>query len=127
MLDDSKEYTLNSGELSIAFLNDQKMTMIHSTFMNDSSPTDVITFAANREDANCIGEICISVEYALGAASLHDTSFSYEITLYLIHGCLHLMGYNDICNGDYKAIKHAESNIMGLIECNHIMPRFRMA
>ena len=95
MLDKYKTYSAHNGELSVVFMNNQQISKIHYKFMKKKNFTDVITFPYKEKCMNFIGEICISIEYAKNSSIQHNTSFSKEITLYIIHGWLHLIGYND--------------------------------
>jgi len=60
---------------------------VHRDFMNIPGPTDVITFAH--------GEIIISPETAQENAALYGRSLDEELARYLVHGLLHLSGYED--------------------------------
>ncbi len=59
--------------------------------MDNPSPTDVITFPYGEE-----GEVLISVETAERQALLFGASFEQEMVRYLVHGLLHLAGYDDL-------------------------------
>jgi probable rRNA maturation factor len=64
------------------------MAEIHLRFLKASGPTDVITFQH--------GEIFISPETAQRHARAFGTSFEAELRLYIVHGLLHLHGYDDV-------------------------------
>ena len=74
-------------EIEVSFLDDTGMARVHGEFLGDSTPTDVITFHH--------GEVLISAETAAREATMRGTPVSREVTLYLIHGLLHLHGYAD--------------------------------
>ena len=63
------------------------MAAIHRRFLNESGPTDVITFQH--------GEIFVSIETAKRQARHFGTSLDRELRLYIAHGLLHLHGYDD--------------------------------
>lgn len=76
--------------VSVTLIDDLKIGRVHLQFMDDASPTDVITFPYGEE-----GEILISVETAARQALEYGVSVERELVLYLIHGLLHLSGYTD--------------------------------
>lgn len=110
------------GELSIAFMNDAKLAEIHDDFMGDSSETDVITFPS--VDCDLAGEICVSVDRAISQSKEHHTNFSDELSLYLIHGCLHLAGYDDLQDEDIHLMRQAESRLMEHHRQSFTLPKF---
>lgn len=122
-LDKEKDFKLSPGDLSIAFMNDEAIGELHNKFLNDPSPTDVITFPGDKT-MNFAGEICISIDHAISAAKIHKKSISNEITLYLIHGWLHLVGYNDITLTDRNEMRSAEHKAMNLLKGKYAIPNF---
>jgi len=75
------------GEVSILIISDRRMASLHRRFMNEAGPTDVITFQH--------GEIFISAETAQGNARRFRNKFNRELRLYVLHGLLHLHGFDD--------------------------------
>ncbi len=74
-------------EIEVTLVNDADMARVHGDFLDDPTPTDVITFHH--------GEILISVETAMRQGLEHGQSLDHEVALYLIHGLLHLAGWDD--------------------------------
>ena len=93
---------LNSIEISI--IDDKQIAKVHGEFMNDLSPTDVITFD--------YGEILVSAETALSNSEEMQVSLENEILLYIIHGMLHLGGYLDSSNAEFKEMKSLQEMIL---------------
>jgi probable rRNA maturation factor len=75
------------GEIEVILISDRRMSELHRRFIGMAGPTDVITFQH--------GEIFISVETARRQAQAHRTSLAHELSLYLVHGLLHLHGLDD--------------------------------
>jgi probable rRNA maturation factor len=100
-----------------------EMCSLHGKFLGDSSLTDVITFPGNGE-MDFAGEICISPDYALASHGLHGTTFSEELTLYLVHGYLHLAGLNDISESETAKMRGSEKFCMSLIGNGNSVPKF---
>ena len=73
--------------VDVLLISDQRMAALHEQFMHISGPTDVITFQH--------GEIFISVDTARENARHFRTSLDDELRLYIVHGLLHLHGFDD--------------------------------
>jgi probable rRNA maturation factor len=63
--------------------------------LNHDYPTDVLSFLLERNDNRLEGEIIVSADTALSAAPRYGWSAGDELLLYVIHGALHLVGYDD--------------------------------
>ena len=74
-------------EVSILIVSDRKIASLHRQFMNESGPTDVITFQH--------GEIFVSAETARRNARRFGNALARELRLDLVHGLLHLHGFDD--------------------------------
>ncbi len=78
---------LSLKEIEISFVSDKAIARVHGEFLNDPTPTDVITFPH--------GEIIISLDTAHRQAAEHHETYEREVALYIIHGLLHLAGWDD--------------------------------
>ncbi|MGB0409552.1 MAG: rRNA maturation RNase YbeY [Opitutales bacterium] len=113
----SNKFPIGSGELSIAFVDDPTIAQIHADFMNDPTPTDVITFPADPEMESA-GEIIVSVDHARSRSIELGETFSRELRLYLIHGWLHLAGFDDLSDEDRAQMRLAEKEALALVEAS---------
>ena len=75
-------------EISVAIVSDRRIAEIHVEFMGIAGPTDVITFEH--------GDIVISAETAQTYAERYKQPVNHEVALYVIHGLLHLNGFDDL-------------------------------
>jgi probable rRNA maturation factor len=112
-----------AGELSLAFLTDDALARLHADFLDDPSPTDVITFDGSAPFGSA-GEICVSADTAARYATLHGRDFSTELTLYVVHGWLHLAGYDDRRPADKKQMRAAEARAMRQLVNAKNLPKF---
>jgi probable rRNA maturation factor len=74
-------------EIFIWLISDRRMALLHRKFMDQTGPTDVLTFQH--------GEIFISVETAKRHSRAFGNSLASELCLYIAHGLLHLHGFDD--------------------------------
>jgi probable rRNA maturation factor len=137
-----------AGELSIVFMTDAALAQLHADFLDDPTITDVITFEGDPI-LGTAGEICVSADAALrhiGASTStstparkekakqpvrrprFDAAFSDELTLYMIHGWLHLAGYDDLQPAKKRVMRRAESRALRLLRASPAgLPRFLLA
>lgn len=117
---------LAQGELSVVFLTDAALAELHGRFLDDPSTTDVITFDGNL-DMGSAGEICVSVDTANQYAHTRNTDFSRELLLYVVHGWLHLAGYDDLRPDRKRRMRAGEARAIALIESKIEASLFRLA
>lgn len=122
-LESSGRFPIGDGELSIAFVDDATIARIHDDFMGDPSPTDVITFPADPA-METAGEIIVSVDHARSRSEELGEPFSLELSLYLVHGWLHLAGYDDREPEQRRKMRAAEQSTLKVIETGGHSPRF---
>ena len=123
------------AELSIVFLTDRKIRLLNKKFLKRDNATDVLSFdytEPSRGDpaksskrsstspgqsiyAKLEGEVVISAATAYTNARQFNTSPDKEIMLYVIHGILHLLGYDDHSAKDKKRMRGKECELMELV------------
>jgi probable rRNA maturation factor len=90
--------------ISIWLISDWRISRLHLQFFGESSATDVITFHD--------GEIFVSVETARRNAGEFGNSLMSEIKLYIVHGLLHLHGFDDRQPADLRRMKNTQEKIL---------------
>lgn len=95
------------AELEVIFLSDAAIRPINKKFKNRNTATDVLSF---KLDA--LGEVIISSDTALKNSRVFGTYFEKEIVLYVIHGILHLLGYEDGTFLQKKRMSQKENSIL---------------
>jgi len=111
------------GELSLVFMSDLALAQIHDDFLDDPTETDVITFEGDTALGSA-GEICVSADRAAHYADSHHRDFSNELTLYLVHGWLHLAGYDDLEPTKKRRMRAAEARAISILNAEGIKPDF---
>lgn len=112
------------GELSLVFLTDAALARLHGDFLADPTVTDVITFEGDPAFGTA-GEVCVSADAAARQRGRRD--FAAELTLYVVHGWLHLAGYDDLVPAKKRAMRRAEARAMRLLRAADAVPGFRLA
>jgi len=84
-------------ELSITLVDDERIAAMHVEYLDVEGPTDVISFPLRDEgDPDpLLGEVVVSLDTALRQSADHDLDPWKEALLYVVHGSLHLLGYDD--------------------------------
>jgi probable rRNA maturation factor len=101
-------------ELSIVFADNKRIKEINRTFLGHNYATDVLSFPYHEPSRknNITGEIIVSVEMAAKLAQKRGYSIEGEVALYLIHGLLHLLGYDDKHKRDAKKMHQREGELL---------------
>lgn len=102
------------SELSIAFVNDAKMSELHERFLGIAGPTDVLTFELEHDSRGRVtaGEVVICVPEARRQARLQRSTVERELLLYALHGVLHLIGFDDRTAAGYRKMHRKEDEIL---------------
>lgn len=109
------------GTLSVVLVEDREMAALHGRFLDDATPTDVLSFppgAAPRGASaeELAGEVVVSAETALREARRRGIPPERELALYAIHGTLHLAGYDDRSAVDRRRMRRAERQYLLLYD-----------
>ena len=94
----------HGSSVTIAFVSDKSIHKLNREFRNVDRPTDVLSFPA-EEETN-LGDIAISVETAAAQAKENGLTFEAEIAQLILHGLLHLSGYDhETDNGEMNRLE----------------------
>ena len=92
------------SEIFVWLISDRRMALLHRKFLGESGPTDVLTFQH--------GEIFISVDTARRHARVFGNSLVPELKLCIVHGLLHLHGFDDQTPSNAHKMKAAQEKIL---------------
>jgi len=96
--------------VSLLLTDDAEIARIHGDYLDDPTPTDVISF-----DLDGTAEIVVSTQTAARAARLHGHACAHEVALCVVHGLLHLCGYDDRTVPDRAKMRRAERTVLAAV------------
>ena len=109
------------ADLSYVFGNDKLLNNLKKQFFQKDHFTDVIAFRLNDYDEeNVEGEVYISLPRAMANAKKFDQPYNKEIARLIIHGSLHLLGYNDSTKKDKTKMTKKEDIHLNKVNWNKI-------
>ena len=104
-LDSTKAILGVNRPIAVRLIDSHEMADLNARFRNVPESTDVLTFPSGLDDPLPLGDIAICVPYALAQAEMRGATLADELAALMIHGCLHLVGYDDIDDEDRKAMQ----------------------
>jgi len=104
-------------QLSILILSDDEITKLNSKYFDRDYPTDVIAFPMRKGDfsqitPNLLGDVVISAERAKEQAEQLGHPLEHEIDILIVHGILHLLGYEDDTEEKREEMRRKTDEIM---------------
>ncbi|MBT9132520.1 rRNA maturation RNase YbeY [candidate division NPL-UPA2 bacterium Unc8] len=105
------------AKVSIALVNDDRMRRLNKRYRSIDETTDVLAFAMSEGDAvgrnpELLGDVVISLPQVLKQAKKLKISFDEEVSRLLIHGILHLLGYDDQSAPQKKKMEERQEAIL---------------
>ncbi len=97
-------------ELEIIFLSDAAIKPVNRKYKQSDCTTDVLSF-----NLGSCGQILISSDMALSNSRVFNTPFEKELVLYVIHGVLHLFGYDDEKSKDRSRMLRKQDSILEML------------
>lgn len=103
-----------ANEINYIFVSDEYLYKINVEQLQHDYYTDIITFHYHEPDSRKIhSDIYISIDSVKENASIHNSSFDKELYRVMIHGILHLLGYDDHEESDIKEMRKQEDEALG--------------
>lgn len=93
----------------VYFVTEKRICDLHQQFFNDPSPTDCISFPIDKE---LLGEVFVCPRTALNYVKKNGGDPYQEVALYIIHGILHLLGYDDLAPAQRRVMRKKEKRCM---------------
>jgi probable rRNA maturation factor len=108
-----REEGIHSAEISVAVVPDEEIHELNRRYLAHDEPTDVLSFVLDRTGDRLHGEIVISADTAIRSAPGFGWPAADELRLYLLHGVLHLVGYDDTTEDARIAMQGREQYYWG--------------
>jgi len=104
-------------EVSVLFVDDTEISELNARHLGRNGPTDVLAFPMSGEEhlnfhQEILGDVVVSVERAISYAKEHELKAENELSLYLIHGLLHLLGYDDVNETAARKMRRREKELL---------------
>ena len=100
------------ASIALVFVDDKALASMHGDWLGDGRKTDVISFDLDGSGSGPVGELYISVERAAAQARARNLRLARELALYIVHGCLHLCGFDDVRARDRREMRAAEREVL---------------
>ncbi len=102
------------GDIQYIFCDDNYLLKINKTYLKHNTLTDVITFSTSNNKSIISGEIFISITRITENSNIQLVSFNDELNRVMVHGILHLLGYNDHTIAEKKIMRGKEDYYLHL-------------
>jgi probable rRNA maturation factor len=101
------------ADISLAFVDNATIHQLNKRYLDHDEPTDVLSFPLSGPGAKRLqGELVIGAELALQQAQERGHDVQAELALYIIHGLLHLCGYDDMTEDDAANMREKEKSYL---------------
>jgi probable rRNA maturation factor len=115
------DHRIDRSEVSIALVDDQAIRTLNKQYLGHDYETDVISFVLDYDEENgwLNGQLIVSSETADRVARELGASRQDELLLYVVHGSLHLVGYDDQEPADAVEMREAEKRYLQVFGVEH--------
>jgi probable rRNA maturation factor len=114
---------IEEAEISLAFVDNPTIHQLNKRYLQHDEPTDVLSFPLSEPNSRRLaGELVIGAEIAQAQAKTRGHSVEAELALYVIHGLLHLCGYDDETPAGSAAMHRRERHYLQQLGLPDIAP-----
>ena len=115
------DHQIRSSEVSIAIVDDPAMRKLNRQYLQHDYETDVLSFVLqyDEESGELHGQLIVSTDTAATIASQVGVTMEQELFLYVVHGTLHLVGYDDKSPDDAQEMRDAERRYLESVGLTH--------
>jgi probable rRNA maturation factor len=99
----------SQATISVAIVDDTTIHELNARYLQHDYPTDVLSFVLEQDDQRLEGEIVVSADTARTVAARLAWPADDELLLYVIHGALHLVGFDDDSDADLQRMRQQET------------------
>lgn len=113
---------IRDAKIVLAFVDNPHIHRLNKQFLDHDEPTDVLSFP-DPNSKKFQGELVIGAEVALAQSIERGHDVQAELTLYVIHGLLHLCGHDDLDEDEAGKMRERERHYLALLGLPDISPR----
>ena len=110
-----EKYGKTPGEITYVFVSDEYLYKMNTEYLHHDYYTDVITFDYSKDD-EISGDIFISTDRVAENADRYGVTFLNELARVMIHGVLHLIGYEDATDEEKAEMRKREDEALKMLE-----------
>ena len=115
-----KDEQVSRALISVAIVGDEKIHQLNAKYLDHDHPTDALSFVLDFHDGFLEGEIVVSADTAVDRAQEFGWTADDELLLYVIHGALHLVGYDDADAESTARMRRREEHYLSLFQLRPI-------
>jgi len=104
-----KEGAGRTGWINLCFVDNRRIKKFNAKFLKNNSATDVLAFNLGKGKSIILADIMISTDIAITHAAKFKTTPDYELSLYVVHGILHILGFDDKTSAGAKLMRKKEN------------------
>jgi probable rRNA maturation factor len=115
---------VGEAEVSLAFVDNSTIHRLNKRYLGHDEPTDVLSFPLSEPGARRLaGELVVGAEVAREQAGARGHDVQAELALYVIHGLLHLCGYDDHDREGRRAMRARERHYLAALGLPDVAPQ----
>ncbi len=107
-------YKVGNNEITISIVRNDEVQRVNREFRKIDHPTDVLSFPAPENIEGQLGDILISLDFATIQALNRKVKAEDEVAMLAVHGCLHLIGFDDETEQDRVEMIHNMNRVMSI-------------
>lgn len=108
-----EKFDVSMAQISISVVTDEIISQLHGEYMGDLSVTDVMSFDLSEPDEQeNIFDMIVNAEMAKRVSLQRKSEFDSELLLYILHGLLHNLGFDDLEKSEFERMHSTENEIM---------------
>lgn len=111
----SRQHDFEINQINYIFCDDEYLLKVNSEHLDHHYYTDIITFDLAEEEGKLESDIFISIDRVIDNAKQIEVSFEHELQRVIIHGVLHLIGFNDKTSEEKTLMRKKEDACLSLL------------
>ncbi len=115
-----------NANVSLYITTNQELAQLNETYRHVSKPTDILSWSYFDESQECLGELALSWDKVRTQAKQNQWSTETEAIRLLVHGCVHLLGYDHQTQEEEREMLSLEKKVLARFQLENIYPEGTM-